>query len=468
MIKRYIILSLISLCALTLWASGAARIGTRSYSAQELQEGFDAYLQYQNRSNLSMAESQALFAQYFDELIGMYVYNQAIAEGMVKVSESELERYIMENVPDGIRAIQDFYTNGSFDLQKYQKGLRDNPDFKKSVLDFSREVYGYRKLVQKIRSEAVIDSQKVKTEWMQTGNSADAEIIYFNYNLLSEIETSEEDARRLYEENKQDYRREHGRSLRYVAFRGINSREHAGNKAEFERISAVLHDMATRAGLVNAASALGYELAETPFFSREDDVIRGIGKDAGLVAQAFQNKPGSLLEVYYSPFGDIFVIEVGREVAEYYVPFEVEQQILQLAARSRKRREANRELVQQFVRTNKSPSYLQEAEKAGIPIIAAKAVRLDSNIPGIGMIDALNRAILSTQPQEFSPLVEQDGFYYLARVQNRSIRTERVWQVQREDILAQALQDEQTRHLDEWYRARRAKLEIVYPDGLGR
>lgn len=466
MIKRYIALLGVLVLALTLWAAEAARIGNRSYSEQELKEGFEAYLQYQNRANLSSADSLALFSQYFDELIGMYIYNQAIAEGMVKVDERELEQEIMSNAPSGIRVVQDFNTNGRFDPHKYQQALRDNPEFKKSVMDFSRDVFAYRKLIQKIRSEAVIDSQKVKASWIQLGSTADAEIIYFNYNLLSDIEATEEDARGLYEANKQSYRREHGRSLRYVAFRGLNSRENSGRREEYQLQSTTLHGRASHAGLDSAASALGYEVHETPLFSREDDVIRGIGRDAALVAKAFQASPGTLLEVYHSAFGDIFVIQVGRTEAEYYLPFEVEQQLLQLQARAQKRKSANREIVQQFIRKNSSASYLEEASKAGYPVITARDIRLDSNISGIGMIEGLNRAILSTPPQEFSPLVEHEGFFYLAKVNSRSIRTERVWQAQKNEILNRALQEEQTRHLDDWYLARRAQLEIVYPAGL--
>lgn len=184
-----------------LFASPAARIGDRAYTEQELKDGFEAYLQYQNRASISPADSLNLLAQYFEELIGMYVYNKAIAEGMIKVSEAELEQEVKNNAPAGIRALKDFNTDGKFDPRKYQKALQDNPEFKKSVMDFSRDVFGYRKLVQKIRSEAVIDSQKVRQDWLQKGNSADAKIIFFDYNKLSDIEATQEDARELYDAN---------------------------------------------------------------------------------------------------------------------------------------------------------------------------------------------------------------------------------------------------------------------------
>lgn len=468
MVKKYIVLSLGLVCAVMLFASPAARIGDRAYTEQELKDGFEAYLQYQNRASISPADSLNLLAQYFEELIGMYVYNKAIAEGMITVSEAELEQEVKNNAPAGIRALKDFNTDGKFDPRKYQKALQDNPEFKKSVMDFSRDVFGYRKLVQKIRSEAVIDSQKVRQDWLQKGNSADAKIIFFDYNKLSDIEATQEDARELYDANLEIYRRENGRSLRYVAFQGLNSRENAGKRAEFEQQSRALYELAVAKGLAEAAKELGYNITESPYFGSEDSIIRGIGRDAGLVNRVFSGNVGDLMELYHSPFGDIFIMEIASSVPEYYVDFEVEAQVLRLRARSLKRQEALKKFVPEFIRSHKSPDYLSEAAKAGFQIIEAKDMKAEDSLPGIGRVEALSRAILSTPEREFAPLVEQDGFYYLAWVEKRTARTERIWQAQKASILESALQEEQTRHLDEWYRARRDKLEIVFPAKLRR
>ncbi|HQB97655.1 MAG TPA: hypothetical protein PKZ46_01885, partial [Candidatus Cloacimonadota bacterium] len=68
MLKKYIVLSLGLVCAVMLFASPAARIGDRAYTEQELKDGFEAYLQYQNRASISPADSLNLLAQYFEEL----------------------------------------------------------------------------------------------------------------------------------------------------------------------------------------------------------------------------------------------------------------------------------------------------------------------------------------------------------------------------------------------------------------
>lgn len=126
------------------------------------------------------------------------------------------------------------------------------------------------------------------------------------------------------------------------------------------------------------------------------------------------------------------------------------------------------EKVQHFIREHKAKNYLEAAQKEGFPIVYIQDLGLTSQIPGIGMVENLNRAILSTPEQDFSPLVEQDGSYYLAYVQRRSIRSERAWNASRQKVLEQALQAEQNRVVDEWYLAQKAMLEIIYPPAISR
>ncbi len=165
---RYILILIITvMCAQLLLAETiAARIGDRSYSAEELEKGFLAYLEYKELPNtLSAGDSLSLYTQYFDELVAMYIYNQAIADAELKSSKSELEAFIKKNPPQGVRQIPDLQSNGRFDQKKYEQALRDKPAFKEEVLDFSRDMYNYRKLIDDIRAEVQINEDSLK----QTG-----------------------------------------------------------------------------------------------------------------------------------------------------------------------------------------------------------------------------------------------------------------------------------------------------------
>lgn len=463
----YILLMALLLCSCAK-IKAEVHIGSRNYTERELSEGFAAYLEYRGmREPLSPADSLALYQNYFEELIAMYIYDQAMDEYNVHVSPKELEDEIKANPPEGVRQIPDFMSNGLFDRKKYEQALRDNPQFRQDVLDYSRDVYGYQKLLNIIRSEARIDSLAVKRAWLAQTHQAEADIIYFDFNKLQDINVNDEEAKEYYEEIKrQEYRREHGRSLFFVRFASGSERASAHRLDEIQAQREQLYRIAQVKGLAAAALEMDLPLQESQFFSATDAIIRGIGRVQDLVDQSFTHPIGTLLEPYESSMRDSYICEIAQEVDEYYIPFEVEGAMLKLRLRSLKRQAAMRDIVQNFIRSHDSQNYLQAARDEGITVIHAAAVSLDATIQGLGMIEPLNRAILSTAEAEVTPLIEQNGFYYLAKVGAHQRFGEEDWLLHKADILSQARRTAEEQYLDDWYLQQKAKTAIQYPQGF--
>nr|MDK2850441.1 hypothetical protein [Candidatus Cloacimonadota bacterium] len=467
--KIYTILTILMLSCILVATNTevAARIGTREYSQQELDDGFAAYLEYRGiTEQLSPADEQVLFRKYFEEIIAMHIYNDEIQRRGITFTAGELEDEIRRNPPAGVKQIPELMTNGQFDQNKYEFALFERPEFRLSIMEYSRDVYQYYKLLDIIRAEAQIDSAAIRRAWMREGHSADAKIIYFDYTKFSDITASEEDIYALYEENLEQHRRENGRSLYFVYFAGPGHRSSQGHEQEIIKQSEALYAEAQLIGLPAAARKLGFELQETPYFSPEDQIIRGIGKDPELVQQAFNAPIGSLLPYYQNVMSDIFILQVANETEEYYIPFEVERPIYELQANSLARRQYMQSFVHDFIRNNSSANYLTAAQEADLRVIDAKDIRIDSNIPGIGKVDALNRAILSTAENTFTPLIQNNGFYYLAKVEKLRMRTMQEWNQNKEQILVNALKQAQDEHLNEWYLKRQEELDILWPPRL--
>lgn len=270
----------------------------------------------------------------------------------------------------------------------------------------------------------------------------------------------------IYDANREDYRRENGRSLYFVRFAGPGSRANAHLADQIGPLSEELYREAERIGLHAAAETLGYELSESGLFSPQDKIIRGMTRDPELVRSSFANPVGTLLPVYHSPMKDIFVCQIAREEAEYYIPFEVERPVLEIQARSLKRRHYMEDFVGKFIREHSSDEYLEAAREAGLSVIAVEGIGLDSNLPEIGRIEALNRAILTSPEGAFSPLIENHGFHYLAFVEKRHQRSTGDWEKEKAGILHAALQEAGNARLDEWYLERKAELKIIYPKSL--
>jgi hypothetical protein len=467
--KQYMIMAVLLLLVTLMAAQNdlAARIGERSYSKSELEQGFAAYLEYQNLpAELSDADSLALYERYFDELIAMYIYDQAIAEKGIHLSPSELQTEITRNPPAGVQTIPELLTDGRFDQKKYEQALQERPEFKLSIMEYSRDIYEYRKLLDRIKAEASIDVDSIKAKWLAQEQSADAEIIYFDYTKLDIGEVAEDEIRELYQERKAEYRRENGRSLYYVRFAGASSRESAGRLDEIQAQSEQLYEAAQSSGLQDAALELGLPLQESQMFSADDSLIRGIGRQPGLISKAFTHPIGTVFEPLHSPMGDIFVCEIANNAEEYYIPFEVERGTLEIWLKSAKRQAAMQDYVHDFIRKHRSTEYLQSARDEGLMVIRQQGIKADSHIETIGRVEALNRTILSTPEGEFTPLIEHNGFFYLAYVQKRHRRSEQAWLQQKDAILEQARHKAQQQYLDDWYLQQKASLDIQYPKGL--
>lgn len=467
--KRYIVLTILLLSSLIIAAqpNPAARIGDREYSQRELDEGFKAYREYRRiPEDISAADSHALFQKYFEEIIAMNIYNAEIERRGISLTPGELEAEIRRNPPSGVRQIPDLLTNGQFDQQKFELALFERPEFRLSIMEYSRDVYNYHKLLNVIRAEAQIDSAAIRRAWMRQGHTADAKIIYFDYTQLSDIKADEDEIFALYQDRLDEYRRENGRSLRFVRFAGPAHRASQGREEEIIAQSEALYAEAQIIGLTAAAQKLGFEIRESPFFSEDDYIIRGIGRDQKLVRQVFETPIGSLLPYYQNDMSDIFIIEVADQTDEYYVPFEVERPIYEIQANSLARQRHMQSFVQEFIRSNSSLNYLTAAEEADLKVIDAKDISIDSNIPGIGNVEALNRAILSSAEGSFTPIIQNHGFHYLAKVETLRMRSLQEWNQIKDQILAEALKQAQEEHLDEWYLKRQDDLDILWPPQL--
>jgi len=453
--------------------SEAARIGNRDYSSKEINDGFEAYLSYKHIPyTLTAEDSLQLFEQYFDELIAMYIYDSAIQSGKITVSREELELFVRKNPPLGVQGIAELRSDGRFDHQKYQQALAQRPAFKEEIMDYSKDMYSYRKLLDSIKNEiteADLEVESLRNAYLREGGSADARIIHFDYTRYRDLVADEDEVYALYLEVRDDeYRKENGRSLDFVRFTGPTSRAAADPETQAKALQSarILYELALEHGLSEAAQTLGYEVQESQMFTLSDPFIRGIGREKELITKSFEEPLGSIFEPYTGMMGDILVCSPAREAQSFYEDYNAYKSILQFRANSRKRADYNHSYVQEFIRKHTPQTYLEAAQRDSIPILDIDDIHLDSSFAPIGQVPALNRAILSTPQNEFTPLIEDEGMYFLALVQERETRTMQDWEEHRQEVLAEALAEAQSRHLDAWYLAEKAKLEIIAPSIL--
>jgi hypothetical protein len=441
-----------------------AKVGDRSYDYKSFNDGFKAYLQYNGKGKtFTSQDSVRLNNQYWEELVGIYVYDQAIKAGKVKITNAELEANILKNVPEGVKQIKDFFTNGKFDMEKYKKGLKENPEFKKMVIDYTKDLYSYNKLITSIKNEVHADPDSVKSTWLKDNNRADASIICFDYTKLDTIKVSDDEARMYYNEHRPEYRRENGRGYLLVRFAGGISKSELAEAVmkDNKNKSTALFTRAKEIGLAKAAKEMGLNTEESPMFNAQDEVIPLIGRAPSLIAFAYSNSIGAIPDIYYAPTGDIYVLELNREQPEYYIDFEIKKQEILITATRLKRMFYMDNFVQNFMKNETKDSYLSAAARDSVTVIVANVLTADSEIKGIGKVFEVNKAILDTPEGEFTPLIEKDKKWYLAKVNKRYMPDLSVWEKDKASLIEKANRDFQQEHLNQWYLKERAKIEII-------
>lgn len=441
-----------------------AKVGDRSYSYKSFHDGFMAYLEYHGKGKtISAQDSVRLNNQYWEELVGIYIYDQAIKAGKIQVSKAELEAEIKRNVPDGVKQITDFHTNGKFDQKKYEQALKDRPEFKQMVIDHTRDLFSYGKLIQAIKNEVTVSSDSVKARWLTDNTKADATIIQFDYTRLDSIKVSNAEARMFYDEHLQEFKRENGRGYLLARFSGGLSRaENTEALAkENKNKSAALYTRAKEVGLKQAASEMNIKLEESPLFNAQDELIPLIGRAPALIAYAFANPIGSIPEIFYAPTGEMMVLELNREQAEYYISFEIKKQELIIRATRTKRMFFMDNYVREFVQKNSPETYLTAASLDSLKIVEAKDIIADTEIKGLGKVFELNKAILEGREGEFCPLLEKDKQWYLARTDKLYAADLSVWEKDKTSLINSAKTAKQQDHLNKWYLQQREKTEIL-------
>lgn len=467
---RYIL----ALCLLVLAGSAVAKdpdptalvakVGDRSYNYREFNDGFKAYLQYQNSDKpFTHQDSIRLNNQYWEELVGMYIYDQAIKSGKIKVTQDELERHILVNIPSGVQEIKDFQTNGKFDRKKYEQALRDHPDFKKDVLDYSRDMYAYNKLIKTIKSEVTADPDSVARDWNKAHNTADATIIHFDYTKLTKVTISDDEALQYYEAHKEEYKKSSGRGYLFARFPGSLSKadDKEARAKENKAKSTELYNRALEIGLEKAAGELNIPLEQSGLFAESDDIIPQIGRANDLKTFAFANPLKSIPPIYYALTGDIFVCEVDRETGAFYPEFSYKKDEIMIVATRRKRMYTMDMYVQDFMKKHTPDTYLEAALRDSLSIVEATNITIDSEIKPLGKIPQLNEHILATEPGKFAPLTEKDRHWYLATTTARHTPDPAIWEQEKERLIREATEKVQQDHLNKWYLEQRGKTEIT-------
>ncbi|MDD4222992.1 MAG: peptidylprolyl isomerase [Candidatus Cloacimonetes bacterium] len=282
-----------------------------------------SYHQNQKGRVLTEEEKAELNNRCWEELVGRYIYDKAIKAGKIKITRQELMREAKKNPPAAVKQIPDLQKKGRFDQKTYEKALSEASEFREAVLDEVRALYQYNKLLDAIRSEAVVTEDSVRVQWERDSEVVDAKIIFFDANRQTNVVPTEEEARAYFQERIEEFRKDDCRRYRYVRFAKVASPE--DSLAAEERAWQLYRELQSGADFAELAR----EHSQDPGSAANGGDLGWFGRGrmvAVFEAAAFNTPIGEISEPLLSNFGwhiiqtrDRRDTEAGEEVSAGHI-----------------------------------------------------------------------------------------------------------------------------------------------------
>lgn len=262
--KRFLIL--IALCLSLLWAqkhdpkATVGKIENKSYSYGEYEKILSNYFNYHSKQKgkaLTAEDKAKLNDQCWEELIARQIYDKAIKEGRVRITDTEVLNEAKKNPPADVKAIKDLQQNGKFSKKLFEQALNENQQFRKDIIEYVKATYKYSKLLKTIRGEVDVSVDSVKGEWLKQHDTVDAQIIYFDPGKLVKYKATEEEALDFYNARKEEYRKDNCRRYHYVKFTKSPSVE--DSLAVKAQVDSLYHALLAGADFAKAAEELSQD-----------------------------------------------------------------------------------------------------------------------------------------------------------------------------------------------------------------
>ncbi|MBS4034112.1 MAG: peptidylprolyl isomerase [Ignavibacterium sp.] len=207
-------------------------VNGREISYFEFQEAFERQREaQQQQTGQDLAEDQIdrLRDQVWDALVTNILFQQMIDSYGLTVSDDEVRDIILgDNPPDFLK--QNFIDSlGSFNRQLYEEALFD-PRNREPLIqaeEFVRQNQLTAKLQSLIFASVTVGEDEVKRKFIDQNINLDVDYAFFDLNLIpdAEINVEESDLKSYYERNKNQFKVQPQRKLRYVLFPNSPSAE---------------------------------------------------------------------------------------------------------------------------------------------------------------------------------------------------------------------------------------------------
>lgn len=392
----------------------------------------DAY-QRQYQSLLEQAQQQApeglsdeqldrIEQQAWEDVVNMTLLREEAEDRGIGVGDTELIEYIKFNPPPDMVDLPAFQTEGRFDLQKYQQALAD-PALSQTWAQYERrmrQTLPIMRLQEQVVAGVTITEAELQQAYRERNERARIAYLYLDPEILvpaDEVSVTDEEVRRYYEANKQDYRRAESAEIRYVVFRPEVTAEDSLKVAAF---ADSLAEQARREGVEFAD--LAEDHSDDPLTTQQGGDLGWVRLDAmapSIAAALRSGEPGEVLDPIQTPFGwHVLKIE-DRQTQEGETRVRARQILLEVGPSS-EARQAAREAAREFsLAAGEEGSFESAAQERGLEVHDPPVFEKSMVIPGLGPAPDLVDFVFDNPAGAVSGPLEQDDALHVVRVDRR-------------------------------------------------
>ena len=250
---------------------------------QQYQQAVDQQVNAYQQSGQDVTETlrAQIEEQTYNQLVDAELREQEMRRLGVRVSDDEVLDAIYSDNPDPV--IVQFFGNesGGVDVQRFEQ-FRTDPAAADQVVAmdaYLRQVRQQRKLDALIAATARVSPAEVEQEYRRQNATASVRYVPVRYSTVAddEVEVTDRDLRRYYDDNREDFRRQKTFTVEYAAIQQVPSADDSSRalqrlrqlKPDFERTQNdslfVTRDMGSFTPVARPADAFGPEVASALF-----------------------------------------------------------------------------------------------------------------------------------------------------------------------------------------------------------
>ncbi|MEA2096833.1 MAG: peptidylprolyl isomerase, partial [Candidatus Cloacimonadota bacterium] len=319
----------------------------------------------------------------------------------------------LKNPTEDITSIPQFQTDGKFDYAKYETLLMENPEFANWVENGVRGRLPRQMLLDDVKSEVTITIEEVEQQYIDSNNLADADVIFFNPNKIKDVEVTDEDLQKHYDDNKEDYKKDPARKVKLVA---INLEPSEADKKLVKTKVDSIYNLAISG---EDFAELAKKYSEGPSAPQGGNL--GYFTKGRMVPafeeEAFQLKKGEISEPVKSRFGWHIIKLIDKRIKDGAEEIQASHILLEVEASDETKE--NLEVVAYDLFEKASDTNLDKAaEELAYEIKESKKIYASSQyIVGVGKNKELVEFAFDNKVGKLhEPILKEDGNYVICEV----------------------------------------------------